>query len=670
MADLASIIGAPAQQQLGMSRGLPSNLAGIFNSNNDGTYSYANGPNQTRIPQSYFDSLYQKDMQQYGRIAGPGFIFDQNAPTWDGGAFKMPDTAQGFNGDLYTQDDTGRPIGWSQAEGSRLQGIDSAYQSLLNNKQTTTDFSKFGQHPDSLGSDIMTALAMSGMWIAPGQDMSGRVLQATRNNNGTIQVNDPRGGDGQNPLYNYGADGKYLGTDVGGKPMSYLQGIASVAAAASGFGAIGAATGAGGLGMTAGGVAGVPPPANPFNLGSFLSPQNLMNSVGLPGEALKGINTGRTLLGALGLGGGSPTPQRTGANGMTLNDLFGGFGGGGNNNGGVNGGIGGGGQSFLGGLGQLFGNTNVGSLTNLIPGLVDANQQNKASSQMIDWLGSQQDKMDSQSSQGRDQFMNWLTNQQNTMQAQAQHGSTQTLDWLNGQQQKIDGLYQPGTPEYNQLFDEMSRKDAAAGRNSQYGPRSVEFGAKLAGIRGGLQNQFTGAVAPTLSNAANLPATMNANFTNAATPSVNNSFNQGANQTLNFTTGTSRGLSDALTQRANRFSTLAGGLGMNNPNGSTGGRGVNFGQGSAGGGTGGSAGSILDQLFGGGGSGLDGALNNISDSGFNFLTPGGSFAPTADQADSIFGGNFFGGGINDMFSNSNTMGNFSDLSSDIFDWFR
>lgn len=97
------------------------------------------------------------------------------------------------------------------------------------------------------------------------------------------------------------------------------------------------------------------------------------------------------------------------------------------------------------------------------------------------------------------------------------NAANEMKSWLQGQQAKIDNLYNPGTAEYNSLWDEMSRKDAAAGRNSQYGPRSVDLAAKLAGIKGDL--------------------------------------------TTRFTTGTSRAYADALNQYGNRNAGLAGSLG-------------------------------------------------------------------------------------------------------------
>jgi hypothetical protein len=47
----------------------------------------------------------------------------------------------------------------------------------------------------------------------------------------------------------------------------------------------------------------------------------------------------------------------------------------------------------------------------------------------------------------------------------------------------IMGMYAPGSAEYNALMNEMSRKDAAAGRNSQYGVRSVDLAGKIAAYK-------------------------------------------------------------------------------------------------------------------------------------------------------------------------------------------
>lgn len=78
--------------------------------------------------------------------------------------------------------------------------------------------------------------------------------------------------------------------------------------------------------------------------------------------------------------------------------------------------------------------------------------------------------------------------------------------WLDAQQAKIDGLYAPGSPEYNQLWEEMSRKDAAAGRNSQYGPRSVDFAAKIATTKADQTQRFTTGVSKAYADALNQQA--------------------------------------------------------------------------------------------------------------------------------------------------------------------
>ena len=54
----------------------------------------------------------------------------------------------------------------------------------------------------------------------------------------------------------------------------------------------------------------------------------------------------------------------------------------------------------------------------------------------------------------------------------------QQANLLNSQIAKISNMYAPGSPEYNLMMQQIARKDAAAGRNSQYGVRAQN----LAGI--------------------------------------------------------------------------------------------------------------------------------------------------------------------------------------------
>lgn len=47
----------------------------------------------------------------------------------------------------------------------------------------------------------------------------------------------------------------------------------------------------------------------------------------------------------------------------------------------------------------------------------------------------------------------------------------------------IMNSYAPGSPEYNQLAQQIARKDAASGRNSQYGARANDLAATIAKLR-------------------------------------------------------------------------------------------------------------------------------------------------------------------------------------------
>jgi hypothetical protein len=69
--------------------------------------------------------------------------------------------------------------------------------------------------------------------------------------------------------------------------------------------------------------------------------------------------------------------------------------------------------------------------------------------------------------------------------------SKDMLDFLKSRLAITDNLYQPGSAEYNTLWDSMSRKDAAAGRNSQYGPRSVDLASKIAQIKSSENTRMT-----------------------------------------------------------------------------------------------------------------------------------------------------------------------------------
>ena len=62
----------------------------------------------------------------------------------------------------------------------------------------------------------------------------------------------------------------------------------------------------------------------------------------------------------------------------------------------------------------------------------------------------------------------------------------------NQNRNDIMNTYAPGSPEYNLLAQQIARKDAAAGRNSQYGTRANDLAGTIAKLRmgalGGLQS--------------------------------------------------------------------------------------------------------------------------------------------------------------------------------------
>lgn len=61
--------------------------------------------------------------------------------------------------------------------------------------------------------------------------------------------------------------------------------------------------------------------------------------------------------------------------------------------------------------------------------------------------------------------------------------SKEAMNRYNQNEAALSSYYAPGSAEHAALAKEMARKDAAAGRNSQYGTRAVDLAAKTAGIR-------------------------------------------------------------------------------------------------------------------------------------------------------------------------------------------
>lgn len=64
----------------------------------------------------------------------------------------------------------------------------------------------------------------------------------------------------------------------------------------------------------------------------------------------------------------------------------------------------------------------------------------------------------------------------------AAESSKQAAGLAQGQAQQLADLYGPNSPYAAQLRQQLERKDAAAGRRSQYGPREVELQARLADV--------------------------------------------------------------------------------------------------------------------------------------------------------------------------------------------
>jgi hypothetical protein len=86
---------------------------------------------------------------------------------------------------------------------------------------------------------------------------------------------------------------------------------------------------------------------------------------------------------------------------------------------------------------------------------------------------------------------------------QQNQASSQMLDYLKQRQAINDNMYAAGSPEFNHLWDQMSRNDAAAGRNSQYGPRSVDLASKVAQLKMDANTKMTTGIGNLYANAIN-----------------------------------------------------------------------------------------------------------------------------------------------------------------------
>lgn len=75
------------------------------------------------------------------------------------------------------------------------------------------------------------------------------------------------------------------------------------------------------------------------------------------------------------------------------------------------------------------------------------------------------------------------------------YGQYQNYQTANNYANELASMYGPNSPYARQLRNQLARRDAASGRRSQYGPREVEFQAKMAAMA----NQ----IAPNVMNARN-----------------------------------------------------------------------------------------------------------------------------------------------------------------------
>lgn len=71
--------------------------------------------------------------------------------------------------------------------------------------------------------------------------------------------------------------------------------------------------------------------------------------------------------------------------------------------------------------------------------------------------------------------------------SQGQAGNNQALQ---GQMTNLANMYSPNSPYAQQMRQQLARKDAAAGRNSQYGPREAQLQALLAGQQAGASSSM------------------------------------------------------------------------------------------------------------------------------------------------------------------------------------
>jgi hypothetical protein len=280
------------------------------------------------------------------------------------------------------------------------------------------------------------------------------------------------GGGGYNSVYDTGDS---LKTDDYVTMASVLAGgyAAGNALSAAGYGAGAAGTGAAGAGVAgAGGVTGLPSGGLAdlfYGGGADLLP----GASGVAGSTLGGGASiaGGSALGGLGSTAAGAGAAASGGSSSFLQQLATKLGGGA-----VSSVLGGGGGSSGSTAG---GGTNLNGLAGLLTGLYGMNQQQGASNDM--------------------------------------------LNYLKQRQQMNDNMYADGSPEKNALQQEMERKDAAAGRNSQYGPRSVDLAARIAQLKMDANTKLTTGIGKYMADSYNQRALAGSNVTNSLPALLNGS---------------------------------------------------------------------------------------------------------------------------------------------------
>ena len=122
-------------------------------------------------------------------------------------------------------------------------------------------------------------------------------------------------------------------------------------------------------------------------------------------------------------------------------------------------------------------------------------------------------------------------------------GSEEMKNWLNTRETQMNNYMNPDSPEYKAMWDQMSRKDAAAGRNSQYGPRTSDFLSNVAKAKADNTRMFTTGNSKAYSDAINMDTFANSGLAAALGNMTNGSGGNSLGNILNRSvTGNQGGL--------------------------------------------------------------------------------------------------------------------------------